>query len=218
MLLVVHNNKKIIIFDLGGVILDIHVERSFKALAMLGISADMLDESSCLMNEKIQLFDRGDISSDDFFSYIESFLSGSACALHPDDLRERVEDIWNMMLGDFPLEKLHTIKELRAKGYRVVMLSNTNDGHWTTIEKRFFNASGESLENCFDALYLSYRMHKRKPESEIFLELMNSEGVAPDECIFYDDSAENCETARSLGIDAVQLERNSSWGSAFDAF
>ena len=95
MLLVVHNNKKIIIFDLGGVILDIHVERSFKALAMLGISADMLDESSCLMN---------------------------------------------------------------------------------------------------------------------------SEGVTPDECIFYDDSAENCEAARSLGIDTVQLERNSSWGSAFDAF
>jgi putative hydrolase of the HAD superfamily len=98
------------------------------------------------------------------------------------------------------------------------MLSNTNDGHWTTIEKRFFNASGESLENCFDALYLSYRMHRRKPEKEIFLELMNSEGVTPDECIFYDDSAENCEAARSLGIDAVQLERNSSWGSAFDAF
>ena len=213
-----HNNKKIIIFDLGGVILDIHVERSFKALAMLGIGADMLDETSCLMNEKIQLFDRGDISADDFFSYIESFLSGNACVLHPDDLRERVQDVWNMMLGDFPCEKLQTIRELRAKGYRVVMLSNTNEGHWHAIEQRFFRASGEQLEDCFDALYLSYRMHSRKPEKEIFLELMSCESVAPEECIFYDDSAENCEAARSLGIDAVQLERNSQWGSTFDVF
>ena len=213
-----HNNKKIIIFDLGGVILDIYVERSFKALAMLGISADMLDETSCLMNEKIQLFDRGDISADDFFSYIESFLSGNACVLHPDDLRERVQDVWNMMLGDFPCEKLQTIRELRAKGYRVVMLSNTNEGHWHAIEQRFFRASGEQLEDCFDALYLSYRMHRRKPEKEIFLELMSCEGIAPEECIFYDDSFENCEAARNVGIEAVLLERNSQWGNTFDVF
>ena len=47
-------NKKIIIFDLGGVILDLYVERSFKALSMLGVSAAMLSEKNCLMNEKMQ--------------------------------------------------------------------------------------------------------------------------------------------------------------------
>lgn len=215
---IMQKNKKTIIFDLGGVILDIHVERSFKALAMLGIGADMLVEKNCLMNEKILLFDRGDISTDDFFAYIESNLSGNVCALHPDDLRERVQDVWNMMLGDFSCEKLQAIKDLRANGHRVVMLSNTNEGHWQTIEKRFYRASGEMLENCFDELYLSYRMHMRKPEKEIFLELMRCEGVAPEDCVFYDDSAENCEAARSVGIEAVLVERNSPWGDMLECY
>ena len=211
-------NKKIIIFDLGGVILDLYVERSFKALSMLGVSAAMLSEKNCLMNEKMQLFDKGDISADDFFTYVESCLSGAVSALHPDDLRERVEDVWNLMLGEFPCDKLQAIKDLRAKGYRVVMLSNTNEGHWQTIEKRFFKASGEQLENCFDELYLSYRMHMRKPEKEIFLELVRCEGVAPEECVFYDDSVENCEVARSVGIDAVVVERNSPWGDMLEHY
>ena len=215
---VMQKNKKTIIFDLGGVILDIHVERSFTALAMLGISSDMLVEKNCLMNENIQLFDRGDISAEDFFAYVESCLSDRVRALQADDLRERVEDVWNLMLGDFSREKLQAIKELRAKGYRVVMLSNTNEGHWTAIEKRFSKASGELLEDCFDALYLSYRMHMRKPEKEIFLELMRCEGVTPQECVFYDDSAENCEAARSVGIEAVLVERNSPWGAMLEHY
>ena len=61
-------------------------------------------------------------------------------------------------------------------------------------------------------------MHRRKPEKEIFLELMSCEGIAPEECIFYDDSFENCEAARNVGIEAVLLERNSQWGSTFDVF
>lgn len=211
-------NKKIIIFDLGGVILDLYVERSFTALSMLGVSAAMLAEKNCLMNEKMQLFDKGDISADEFFAYVEGSLSGAVSALHPDDLRERVQDVWNLMLGDFSHEKLQAIKDLRAKGYRVVMLSNTNEGHWQTIEKRFFKVSGEQLENCFDELYLSYRMHMRKPEKDIFLELVRCEGVAPEECVFYDDSAENCEVARSIGMDAVVVERNSPWGDMLECY
>lgn len=211
-------DKKIIIFDLGGVVLDLYVERSFAALAKLGISTDMLTEKNCLMNEKIQSFDRGDISADDFFSYIESCLPADIRELSSASLRERVQDIWCMMLGDFSHKKLQIIKALRAKGYRVVMLSNTNEGHWQAIENCFFNASGEPLRSCFDALYLSYRMHMRKPEKGIFLELMRCEGVTPEECIFFDDSAENCDAARSVGVDAVLVERNSSWGSMFAGF
>ena len=98
------------------------------------------------------------------------------------------------------------------------MLSNTNAGHWQAIEQRFFNTTGELLVNNFDALYLSYRMHMRKPERNIFFELARCEGVEPCECLFYDDSAENCDAACSVGIDAVVVERNSSWGSMFAGF
>ena len=53
----------------------------------------------------------------------------------------------------------------------------------------------------------------RKPEPEIFLELLRCEGAEPQDCIFFDDSQENCDAARSMGIDAVKVERNAAWNN-----
>ena len=57
-------------------------------------------------------------------------------------------------------------------------------------------------------------MHLRKPEKEIFLELLASECADASECIFFDDSEENCAVAREVGIDAVKIERNEPWGDS----
>ena len=203
-------DKKILIFDLGGVILDIYLERSFAALIQMGVPAEMMNEEDCLLNATIRDFDRGDITKEQFFDYVATACSDKLLATP-----ERIAEVWNRMLGEFPNEKTEYIKELRRRGYRIVMLSNTNDGHWDEIERIFTNATGEKIENCFDALYLSYRMHRRKPEKEIFLELLENEKAKPEECIFFDDSEENCESARSVGITAVKMERNAPWGDIF---
>lgn len=203
-------DKKILIFDLGGVILDIYLERSFAALIQMGVPAEMMNEEDCLLNATIRDFDRGDITKEQFFDYVATACSDKLLATP-----ERIAEVWNRMLGEFPNEKTEYIKELRRRGYRIVMLSNTNDGHWDEIERIFTNATGEKIENCFDALYLSYRMHRRKPEKEIFLELLENEKAKPEECFFFDDSEENCEAARSVGITAVKMERNAPWGDIF---
>ena len=203
-------DKKILIFDLGGVILDIYLERSFAALIQMGVPAEMMNEEDCLLNATIRDFDRGDITKEQFFDYVATACSDKLLATP-----ERIAEVWNRMLGEFPNEKTEYIKELRRRGYRIVMLSNTNDGHWDEIERIFTNATGEKIENCFDALYLSYRMHRRKPEKEIFLELLENEKAKPEECIFFDDSEENCDAARSLGITAIKMERNAPWGDIF---
>lgn len=203
-------DKKILIFDLGGVILDIYLERSFAALIQMGVPAEMMNEEDCLLNATIRDFDRGDITKEQFFYYVATACSDKLLATP-----ERIAEVWNRMLGEFPDEKIEDIKRLRKRGYRIVMLSNTNDGHWDEIERIFTNATGEKIENCFDALYLSYRMHRRKPEKEIFLELLENEKAKPEECIFFDDSEENCESARSVGITAVKMERNAPWGDIF---
>lgn len=206
-------NKRVLIFDLGGVLLDVHIERSFGALVALGIDASVLSESECLMNSMIQKYDRGDVTTDEFYDYIAQQLPASVRSLPVEELRERIHDIWNMMLGSFSLDKLKCIKSLRAQGYRIVMLSNTNEGHWENIERIFRMTTGEQLSDCFDSLYLSYEMHQRKPEPEIFLSLLRNEGVGASECIFFDDLDENCEAARSVGISAVLMERNGVWNS-----
>ena len=203
--------KKVLIFDLGGVLIDLFVDRSFAAFVAIGADASILTERECLLNEYMMRFDRGDISRDEMFAYIASQLSASACEQAGDMLTSRIQEAWNQMLGDYALYKFHRLQQLRERGYRVVMLSNTNDGHWSEIERKFLAAAGDPLSAYFDALYLSYRMHRRKPEPEIFLSLLAAEGVAPADCLFFDDSAENCEAARRLGIDAVQLKRNAPW-------
>lgn len=203
-------DKKILIFDLGGVILDIHFDRSFAALIKMGVPAEIMNEEDCLLNATIRDFDRGDITKEFFFDYI-----ATACTNKKLATMEYIAQAWNCMLGEFPDEKIEDIKRLRKRGYRIVMLSNTNEGHWDEIERIFTNATGEKIEHCFDALYLSYRMHRRKPEKEIFLELLTNENAKPEECIFFDDSEENCDAARSLGITAIKMERNAPWGDMF---
>lgn len=208
-------NKKILVFDLGGVIIDLHVDRSFRALAEMGVAPALLTEAGSLVNATMQAYDRGDISTGKFFGYLASFVPQEVRDSMGDRLHDTLCSIWNMMLGDFREAKLKRIKELRQMGFRVVMLSNTNEAHWPEIERKFFAAAGEPLGDCFDALYLSYRMRRRKPEPEIFLELLAAENAVPGDCVFFDDSAENCAAARVLGIEAVQVERNSGWDNLF---
>lgn len=208
--------KKVLIFDLGGVVIDLFVDRTFAALVSLGVPAAMLTEQGCLMNSKMMEYDRGDITDNEMFSYMKSFVPAEVDEKMGAELNDEMQRVWNLMLGNVPAKKLHHLRELREAGYRVVMLSNTNSGHWPRIEQLFVEACGKLPAECFDALYLSYLMHHRKPEPEIFQSLLESEGVAAADCLFFDDSAENCAAARALGIDAVLVERNASWEGMFE--
>lgn len=204
------------IFDLGGVVIDLFVDRTFAAMAALGVPADMLTERGCLMNSMMMQFDRGDITADEMFGYIKSFLPAAVREKTGAGIDGEIQRVWNLMLGDVPQAKLQRLAALRGAGYRVVMLSNTNSGHWPRIEQLFIEAGGKLPSECFDALYLSYLMRRRKPEPGIFLTLLESEGVEAADCLFFDDSAENCAAARALGIDAVLVERNALWEGMFD--
>lgn len=206
------SGKKVLIFDLGGVLIDLHIERSFMALVSMGVNASLLTERACLMNEYMMKYDRGDISTAEMFGYMASQLPAAVREELDDALDARLHQVWNMMLGEYAPYKFECLRRLRDGGHRVVMLSNINDGHWGEVESRFQATMGEPLSNYFDALYLSYRMRKRKPEPEIFQELLAAENVEAADCMFFDDSAENCEVARSLGIDAVLMKRNAPWG------
>ena len=206
--------KKVLIFDLGGVLIDLHVERSFAALVAMGADASLLTEKDCLVNSRMMQYDRGDITTDEMFSYIASLLPQHARDAFGSRLKSRIAEAWNMMLGSYMPYKFRRIAQLRERGYRVVMLSNTNEAHWGLIEQKFLADVGAPLSGFFDAFYLSYRMHRRKPEKEIFLELLGAEGVSAADCLFFDDSAENCEAARSVGIEAVLMERNAPWNEA----
>ena len=201
--------KKLLIFDLGGVLIDLHVERSFAALVAMGADAGILTERNCLIDKYMMGYDRGDISTAEMFGHIAAQLPSGEDA---GSLEPMIRRAWEAMLGDYAPYKFLRLRSLRERGYRVVMLSNTNEAHWGVLENRFMETMGEPLSAFFDAMYLSYRMHLRKPEKEIFLGLLAAEGASPADCLFFDDSAENCDAARSVGIESVLMERNAPWG------
>lgn len=161
----------------------------------------------------IQRYDRGDVSTAEFYSYIAESLPQDVRSLPAEELHERIHDIWNMMIGSFSREKIEYIAALREKGHRIVMLSNTNEGHWDSVERIFHYTMGAPLNEYFDKIYLSFEMNLRKPEPEIFEEVLRREGTEAADCIFFDDSEENCNSARALGIEAVVMERNKAWNS-----
>ena len=90
------------------------------------------------------------------------------------------------------------IKELKKLGKKVCLLSNLAEIDYKILKEQFDMS-------LFDGLFLSYKMHKVKPEKEIFLEVIEKLMVNPSDIIFFDDRINNIQVARECGIDAYQV-------------
>ena len=106
-----------IIFDLGGVILNLDQDRTLRAFKRLGADLDLMNDVSTVFKD----FETGRITADDFRNAIITHLKGNVTAA-------QVDDAWNAMLLDLPVERLTMLENLRKK-YRVFLLSNTNSIH-----------------------------------------------------------------------------------------
>ena len=88
------------------------------------------------------------------------------------------------------------IDELKAKGYRVVCATNTEESHYV-------HHRDAGQYDIFDAVYASLQLKEAKPDSAFFAKILASEQLKAEDAIFVDDLLENCEAAVNLGIDAI---------------
>lgn len=96
---------------------------------------------------------------------------------------------------------LELIKELKEKNYNIYILSNLNkEAHDVYLKTNLFN--------LVDGYVLSYKEHKVKPNQGIYKTLINRYNLVPEESIFIDDRLDNCETAKSLGMDYINVNKN----------
>ena len=190
---------KNIIFDLGGVIINLDQERTFAAFANLaGID---LQSARAMMHtfEEFMHYELGLIQDKEFMDFLKSKIDHSS-------KEEILEKAWNAMLVDIPRERVELIKALR-QCYRVVLLSNTNRMHIREVNRILGRDTGhQDLEELFDELYYSFLLQKRKPGAEIFEFVLEKEGFNPGETLFLDDSKENIESAAKLGIQTVHVD------------
>lgn len=199
---------KNLIFDLGGVLLDLNVARMLKAFEDVGLDpkafvADSGEEGATPVCEGMSA---GRLLSDYQMGNVttEELLSTILPQCRPGTTEAQLIEAWNYCLVDIPLERLETLRRWRGKGHRIYMLSNTNDLHWRHVEAHCFG-KGLSLEDCFDGVFLSHEMRLAKPDGAIYRKLVGTLNAEPGDCWFVDDAQVNVEAARKEGLQAEWL-------------
>lgn len=193
------NHKENIIFDLGGVILNIDYQLTSKAFVGLGF--DNFDEyyTQKKQSRVFDLFETGKITEETFVEEISKEL--------PRASEHQIIDAWNAMLLDLPGKRIELIQQL-SKDHRVFLLSNTNEIHEKAfreiVEKQFGRYIFDEL---FEKAYLSHHIGLRKPDRECFEYVLDQNNLNPENTIFIDDSVQHVEGAKQAGIRALHLER-----------
>ncbi len=198
-MIIPYKNYKNIIFDLGGVILNIDYSLTVDEFIELGIIDFQKLFSQAKQNRFFDLMDRGTVSSDDFRSEINKHLKSPI-------ENYRIDEAWNAMLLDLPKERLDLLKRLKST-HRFFLLSNTNEIHINAFHQYLENDFGiPDLSAYFEKVYLSYKVGMRKPDAEIFKLVLEENNLQPHETLFIDDSIQHIEGAKKLGIETYWLD------------
>ena len=185
---------KNIIFDLGGVIYDLNhglSHQAFRALGMPGI--DKLFSHSG-QSEIFDHLEMGLISPEEFRDHIRE-IGGK------DLSDEEIDHAFNALLIGFNHPEYFDFLTDLKKDYRTFLLSNNNAIHYEYIMDQLERDRNErSLSPYFEKDYYSHLMGMRKPHPEIFEEVLEEEGLEPEETLFIDDTLIHLTTARGLGL------------------
>ncbi len=190
---------KNLIFDLGGVILDLSVDHTLESFARLSNLPKEEVQNLYVSTPGFLQYEKGAMDDRAFRDFVRATFSISA-----DDAA--IDECWNAMLRGIPEIKLDLLTRLQNE-FRVFLLSNTNGIHLEYINGVMLSASRDKrqLDHYFHKAYYSHRMGKRKPDAEIFEQVLEENRLVPEETLFLDDYAVNIEGARSLGIKTVHV-------------
>ncbi|MEJ8803298.1 HAD family hydrolase [Pontibacter sp. H249] len=193
-------NIKNIIFDLGGVIINIDYHKSIKELQKLCKDDCTVEYSQKQQSHLFDLFETGNSSPEEFRKDLRETYQMR------DVTDEQIDAAWNAMLLDIPQERIDLLQEL-GKKYRIFLLSNTNAIHLEAFNKIVEDSfSIPSLDSLFEEAYYSHLVGKRKPDEAIFNLILDSHNLAKKETLFIDDSIQHIESARAIGINTLHLQ------------
>jgi putative hydrolase of the HAD superfamily len=194
-------NVKNIVFDFGGVLLDLEPSHSNESMAKVLDCDDinaMYEEHKSLFIE----FEKGNLRYENFLWNVQRL--GKKV---PDP--KSTIDAWNAMLKGWNTKKFDLLKALKAK-YKLYLLSNTNEIHmqWVKNDLRITHGIDDFDTRFFDKTYYSYKLGMIKPDRAIFQYVIDDAGIDPTESIYIDDLQENVDAALKLGFRAVLHPRN----------
>lgn len=191
---------KNIIFDLGGVILDIDESAVYNELGKMGFDIQQLAHSKEFM-DILSKFDIGVYTAATFRKKVKAYLGLEKMT------DQKFDAIWNSMLLDIPRERMEAIEKVK-KHYKIFLMSNTNEIHYDLYVRDLQLRFGyNEFDELFDKAYFSFDIHLEKPDPRFFELILDHEGLLPEETLFIDDTAKNIEAAKALGLRTYHISR-----------
>ncbi len=187
---IIKTNIKVIIFDLGKVVVNFdHMRICTKLSKHSTFKPDRIHD--IIFNCGLETsFDNGTISPENFYSLVKKKLR-----LEID--KDSFQEIWTKIFTINPgIEAL--LSSLKNR-YGLLCLSNTNSWHFEYCMQKY------PALKLFDGFILSYKVGKRKPDRTIFEEAIKKAATLPDKCVYIDDVPEFVETAKKLGINGIHF-------------
>ncbi len=191
--------KKIknIIFDLGGVILNIDYNLSIKAFRNLGVKTEIYSQK-----HQLALFDdleKGLINAYEFRNEIKKLTRQKLSDT-------QIDNAWNSMILDFPPERLNLLEKL-SNQYNLFLFSNTNEIHYKFYRNLLKESFGiDNVFTFFEKEYYSHKIHLKKPDAEAFEFVLKDGKMRKEETLFIDDSIQHINSAKSIGIIVHHLQ------------
>jgi glucose-1-phosphatase len=191
---------KNIIFDFGGVLIDLDTTRTGVALeAMTKIPAAEIYSKH---KELFDNYEKGETITENFMWNIQNL-----CDKVPQGFE--IIQAWNAMIVGWNPAKLVFIEEVKKK-YKTYLLSNTNELHIDYVRRDLVrNHQIEDFETkFFTKAYYSYEIKMRKPDLEIYNYVIKDAQINPSESLFIDDNLDNILAAREVGLFAYHHPAN----------
>lgn len=185
---------KNIIFDFGGVLIDLDIPRCISRLGEhFGISTLSIEPYQ-------SIFRRNEVGATSEDQFVAELQAQSDRQID----RQEIIDVWNSMLGQVPQHRLDLLKSLR-NNYNLYLLSNTNATHISWVYAYLKKEYGivDFGKEYFTKDYFSHLVKMRKPNLDIYQHVLHDAQINGRESIFIDDNKDNVIGARAAGIHAV---------------
>ena len=190
------NNIDTLIFDFGGVIINLDYSKPVDEFKKLGI---LNSKKLYSKKEQTKLFDSlecGQISDENFLNEIRK-------KSNTNDL-ELIKKAWNSILLNIPKERVHLLKKLSSK-YKIFLLSNTNSIHLKEIISSYGEKKWRNFISIFNDVYFSNQIGMRKPNEDVFFYLIKKNKLDVSKTLFIDDSPQHIKTAKKIGFKTYHL-------------
>ncbi len=191
---------KNIIFDLGGVVLNIDYNLTAQEFKKLGLQNFDSFYSQAKQSHVFDLFEKGLISAEKFREMFRTTTGIIFCDME-------LDRAWNAMLLDLPKERVDLLLKVK-QNYNTYLLSNTNIIHYEAYTNQLQQSFGiPNLGVLFHKEFYSHEIHFRKPERECFQFVLDDQNIIAEETLFIDDSIQHIEGAKDLNINTFYMDK-----------